>query len=68
VRALPVKIAMLSALLIVLFISANVVASQKEHIITMRIEKLTFNYTEELYWNEKQFNQEYKRFCKNFFS
>jgi len=65
VKILLIKTITLSALLIVLSISSSAIASRKEHIITMTIEKLNFNYSKELYWDKEQFNQEYEKYCKN---
>lgn len=65
VKTLLIKAVTLIALLIVLLISSSAIASQKEHIITMTIEKLNFDYSKELYWDEEQFNQEYEKYCKN---
>jgi len=49
VKTLLIKTITLSALLIVLSISSSAIASQKERIITMTIEKLNFDYSKELY-------------------
>jgi len=62
---LSIRLAALGALLMVLSLNSNAFASQKEHIITMTIEKLNFNYSKELYWDKEQFNQEYEKYCKN---
>jgi len=62
---LSIKLAILGALLMVLFANPGAVASQKEHIITLTIEKLSFDYREELYWDEEQFNREYEKYSKS---
>ena len=64
-RALWIKLAMLGTILMVLFANSSVVASQKKRAITIRGEGLILNYSEEIYWNEKQFNQEYEKYSKN---
>lgn len=62
---IKLKIIILSALLMILSLSSSTIASQKEHIITMKIEKMSFNYSEEIYWDKEQFNQEYENYFKN---
>jgi len=62
---LSIRLAALGALLMVLSLGSNAFASQKEHIITMTIEKLNFNYSKELYWDKEQFNREYEKYSKN---
>jgi len=64
-RSLLIKGIVLSALLVFLFANTGVVASQKKQVITARGEGIILNYSEEIYWSEEQFNQEYKNYSKN---
>ncbi|MCK4618182.1 hypothetical protein KAT45_04675 [Candidatus Aerophobetes bacterium] len=64
-RSLLIKGIVLSALLVFLFSNTGVVASQKKRAITATGEGIIFNYSEEIYWSEEQFNQEYKNYSEN---
>jgi hypothetical protein len=64
-RSLLIKGIVLSALSVFLFANAGVVASQKERAITATGEGVILNYSEEIYWSEEQFNQEYKKYSEN---
>lgn len=64
-RSLLIKVIVLSILWVFLFANTGVVASQKKQVITLRGEGLIFNYSEEMYWSEEQFNQEYKKYSEN---
>ena len=64
-KSLLIKVVILSSLLLVLFINTGVIASQTKRIITATGEGLILNYSEEIYWNEGQFNQEYEKYSEN---
>lgn len=64
-RSLLIKGIVLSALLVFLFSNTGVVASQKKRVITLRGEGVIFNYSEQIYWSEEQFNQEYEKYSEN---
>jgi len=64
-RTLWIKLAILGAIVMVLFANSSVGASQEKRAIAMRGEGLILNYSEEIYWSEEQFNQEYERYSKN---
>jgi len=64
-RSSLIKAIILSALWVLLFANTGVVASQKKQVITATGEGIILNYSEEIYWSEEQFNQEYKNYSKN---
>jgi hypothetical protein len=64
-RAPLCKTVTLSILLVSLLTSTGVIASQKKRVITMRGEGLVLNYSEEIYWSEEQFSQEYKKYSED---
>lgn len=64
-RAPFCKTVTLSILLVSLLTSTGVVASQKKRVITTTGEGLVLNHSEEIYWSEGQFSQEYKKYSEN---
>ena len=60
-----IKATTLAVLLIFLFDASGVVASQKRRIITVKGEGLFLDYSEQIYWSEEQFNQEYEKYSAN---
>ena len=64
-RSLLIKVIALSILSVFLFANTGIVESQKKQVITLRGEELILNYSKEIYWSEKQFNQEYKNYSEN---
>ena len=60
-----IKVTTLAVLLIFLFDASGVVASQKRRIITVKGEGLFLDYSEQIYWSEEQFNQEYEKYSAN---
>jgi len=64
-RSLLIKGTVLSALLVFLLSNTGVVASQKKRAITATGEGVILNYSEEIYWSEEQFNQEYEKYSEN---
>jgi len=63
-RDLLIKAVILSVLLVFLT-NTGVVASQTKRMITATGEGLILNYSEEIYWSEEQFNQEYEKYSEN---
>lgn len=64
-RSSLVKAIRLSVLVVFLFANTGVIASQKKRAITLSGKKLILNYSEEIYWSEGQFNQEYEKYSEN---
>jgi len=64
-RALWIKLAILGTIVMILLASSGVIASQKKRVVTVRNEGLTLIYSEEIYWSEEQFNQEYEKYSEN---
>ena len=64
-KALWIKLAILGVIVMNLLASSSGVASQKRRAITVRGEGLILNYSEEVYWGEEQFNQEYEKYSEN---
>ncbi len=64
-RSLLIKTIILSVLLGFLFTNIGVIASQKKRTITGTGEGLVLNYSEKIYWDEEQFNREYKKYSEN---
>ena len=64
-RSLLIKVIVLSILWVFLFSNTGVVASQKKRTITATGKRLILNYSERIYWDGEQFNQEYKKYSEN---
>lgn len=64
-RSLLIKGIVISILWVFLFSNTEVGAFQKKQAITIKEEGLILNYSEQIYWSEGQFNQEYEKYSKN---
>ncbi len=61
-HSLFIKVAVTGSLLLLLLVSVKAVASEEKRVITGEADGLTLNYSQELYWDETQFNRKYDEY------